>query len=138
MARLPITSLRSLSEINLTPLMDLSFLLLVTFIITFPLIEQGIQVDLPRGEADELSADRARTITIDKAGRLYLDDAPIEPAALAEAMKGLGETAAGVTVMVRADQNVRYAEVVRVLKILHDARIDRMALVTRADEGPGP
>ena len=62
----PLTSLKQISEINLTPLMDLTFILLITFIITFPLIEQGIPVDLPAGEAEELTPERARTITLDE------------------------------------------------------------------------
>ena len=53
---------RIISEINMTPLIDLTFLLLITFIITFPLIEQGIPVRLPKGKASEL--DQANTFTI--------------------------------------------------------------------------
>ena len=72
--RTPVTSLKQISEINLTPLMDLTFILLITFIITFPLIEQGIQVNLPRAEASDLAPDRARTVSMDREGHLYLDD----------------------------------------------------------------
>jgi len=126
--------LKQISEINLTPLMDLTFILLITFIITFPLIEQGIAVDLPKGEASELSPERARTVTIDRSGKLYLDDAPIEFEALEQAMKEVGQMGADVSVMVRADQHVVYREVVKILKVLHDADVTSMALVTRADE----
>ena len=61
----PQSSLKQISEINLTPLMDLTFILLITFIITFPLIEQGIAVNLPKGKAKELSEEEARTVTVD-------------------------------------------------------------------------
>ncbi len=56
-----ISSLKQMGEINLTPLMDLTFILLITFIITFPLIEQGIPVDLPEGKARKLDAARTST-----------------------------------------------------------------------------
>ena len=134
MARLATTSLKQMSEINLTPLMDLTFILLITFIITFPLIEQGIQVDLPKGEATELSPEKARTITIDRTGRLFLDDAPVEFEFLEQTMQEVGESGGAVSVLIRADQNVVYREVVRILRVLHDANITSMALVTRADE----
>jgi len=125
--------LKQLSEINLTPLMDLTFILLITFIITFPLIEQGIPVNLPRGKAKDLSPDRSRTITIDAKGA-YFDDRSISHEALSETMQKLGRADPDVVIMVRADEAVPYGSVVKVLKILHDARIARMALVTRSDE----
>lgn len=129
-----LTSLRQISEINLTPLMDLTFILLITFIITFPLIEQGIPVDLPVGKARELSADQARTITLDAKGDLFLDDTPVSHDELTKTMEMVGRSGNEVTVMVRADEHIEYAGVVRVLKILHDARVTRLALVTRGEE----
>jgi biopolymer transport protein ExbD len=75
--RTSLTSLRQISEINLTPLMDLTFILLITFIITFPLIEQGIHVNVPEGKGQEVSAETARTVSLDGGGHLYLDDFPV-------------------------------------------------------------
>ena len=132
----PLTSLRQISEINLTPLMDLTFILLITFIITFPLIEQGIPVNLPKGKARELSSDRARTISLDRHGNIYLDDVPVTREQLRDRMGELGGAGSDVTVMVRADERIKYGQLVRVLKVLHDAEIRKMALITRADEDP--
>lgn len=128
------TSLKQISEINLTPLMDLTFILLITFIITFPLIEQGIPVNLPAGKAKTLSPDQARTITVDEEGRVYLDDVPIGLDELEESMVLMREAGSDIPVMIRADERIRYGRVVEVLKVLHDAHISRMALVTRAEE----
>lgn len=133
----PLTSLTQISEINLTPLMDLTFILLITFIITFPLIEQGITVDLPRGETAELQADRARTITLDREGTLYLDDVKVTREELADRMQALGRSEPGTTVMVRADRELKYERVVDVLRLLHGANLTRMALVTQAEERGG-
>lgn len=130
----PLTSLKQISEINLTPLMDLTFILLITFIITFPLIEQGIPIQLPQARAEPMTQDLARSITIDREGKLYLDDVPVTEAVLAETMQAVAAGPGGqTTVMVRADERVRYAEVVKILKILQNAGITRMALVTQEE-----
>jgi biopolymer transport protein ExbD len=127
----PLISLKQISEINLTPLMDLTFILLITFIITFPLIEQGIPVQLPQAKTAPLTSDKSQSITISKDGALFLDDVPVSEEALQAQMHALGSSASELTVMVRADERVQYAAVVRVLKILHEAGVSRMALVTQ-------
>jgi len=129
----PRTSLKQISEINLTPLMDLTFILLITFIITFPLIEQGIAVNLPRGKAAELSDEEARTVTVDAEGAIYLDNSPVTLEELTDVMMTLAGTTPDVTVMVRANEAIEYGTVVDVLKVLNKARIGKMALVTQEE-----
>lgn len=129
----PLISLKQISEINLTPLMDLTFILLITFIITFPLIEQGIPIQLPQSKAQPLTSDEAQSITIDRDGALFLDEVPVSEDDLKAQMHALGAGASEITIMVRADERVQYAAVVRVLKILHAAGVTRMALVTQED-----
>lgn len=122
----------------MTPLIDLTFLLLITFIITFPLIEQGIPVNLPRGEADDFDASQMRNITIDVQGKLYLDEKPVTLPELETEMTAMGKADPETTVMVRADEAIRYGALVDVLRILHQAKIARMALVTQVDDKPKP
>ena len=129
----PLISLKQISEINLTPLMDLTFILLITFIITFPLIEQGIPIQLPQAKAQPLTSDEAQSITIDRDGALFLDEVPVSEDDLKAQMHALGAGASEITIMVRADERVQYAVVVRVLKIMHGAGVTRMALVTQED-----
>lgn len=128
------TTLRQISEINMTPLMDLTFILLITFIITFPLIEQGIPMDLPRADAEALDDERARTISVDKEGTVFLDDVVISLEELARDMQIFASADPNATVMVRADEGIEYGRVVEVLKILTDANIARMALVTSPEQ----
>jgi len=130
----PLTSLKQMSEINLTPLMDLTFILLITFIITFPLIEQGVPVNLPKGNANPLQPEESRSITIDSRGALFLDDRPIAFKELTERLYKMAQVDPNVTILVRADETIAYGEVVRVVKALHDAKLTRMALVTQADQ----
>ena len=131
--KIPQTSLKQISEINLTPLMDLTFILLITFIITFPLIEQGIPVNLPQGKAREVVDDKARTVTLDVKGQLYLDNEPVSVEDLQTVLTALGQSSPDVAVMLRADKTIPYGKVVDVLKILNRANIRKMALVTQDD-----
>lgn len=118
----------------MTPLIDLTFLLLITFIITFPLIQQGIPVNLPRGKADELDQSKSRSITVDVKGDIFLDQTPITKEDLAMEMQALGRADPETVVMVRADEAIAYGKLVEVVRILHDAKIARMALVTNPEK----
>lgn len=128
-----LTSLKEISEINLTPLMDLTFILLIAFIITYPLIEQGIPIQLPTGEAEELDRSETRTITVSAEGELFLDDVPITDEVLAVEMQDLSAALPDVTVYIRADRRIAYGRVADILQILHAARITRTALVTQPE-----
>lgn len=129
-----LTSLKEISEINLTPLMDLTFILLIAFIITYPLIEQGVPVNLPSGEGNELNRDETRTISINEEGELYLDDLPIDRQTLQSEMAELGQAAPDITVFVRADQDLVYGKVIEVMNILKESNIAKMALITQAED----
>ncbi len=122
-------ALQEISEINMTPLMDLTFILLITFIITFPLIEQGIAVSLPSGQAEELTSE-SRSITIDAQGNLYLDDLPIRRDELVREMEMIGGLDSESPVYVRADKSISYEKVADLMVILHNADITKLALVT--------
>ena len=128
---LPLTEI---SDINMTPLMDLTFILLITFIITFPLVEQGIPINLPKGNAADLDNPDTRNITIDSQGIIFLDEQILSTEALIGEMQRTGALNPETTVYVRADQTIDYGQVAEVMKILYDAKITRMALVTAADE----
>lgn len=121
---------RQISEINMTPLLDLTFLLLITFIITVPLIEQGVHIRLPKGKTSPLEAPNTCSITLDDQGAYFLDNVPIAEEVLAAEIKTKVETNPDVTILVRADERLSYGKVVALLRILHDANITRMALVT--------
>ena len=132
--RTSLTSLKQISEINMTPLMDLTFILLITFIITFPLIETGIAINLPKGKASDMKEQVSRSISLNVRKELYLDDVPVSREELVNAMRDVGTSEPNTTIYVRADRELAYGEVVDVMRILHDADITRMALVTAAEE----
>ena len=125
---------RIISEINMTPLIDLTFLLLITFIITFPLIEQGIPVRLPKGKASELDQANTFTITLNDKAEIFFDEVPTGAEALAAELKAKAAENPDVTILVRADEEIAYGKVVAVLRMMHDANISRMALVTSPEK----
>jgi biopolymer transport protein TolR len=131
--KMTLTSMKDMSEINLTPLIDLTFLLLITFIITFPLIEEGIPVNLPTGKARELKPDTARTVTVDKLGDIHLDNVKLTLEEFAKEMETASKIDSSVMVMVRGDVDIKYGRIVDVLKVLNSANITKMALVTQSE-----
>ncbi len=131
--RTTIVALSEIKEINMTPLIDLTFLLLITFIITFPMIEQGVPLNLPRGTAEDVRDSASRTISIDAKGALFLDRQPIGLPELEAQMKQLAAADPDVMVMIRADEKVEYGRVAEVLRTLHGARVTRLAMVYQAD-----
>jgi len=125
---------RQINEFNMTPLMDLTFLLLITFMITFPLIEQGIPLKLPKGKAKELDDSAKASVSVDAAGKVYVDEVEVALDMLAPLVKEKLVAQPDLTVLVRADEGLAYGKVVAVLRELHAAEATRLALVT-APEG---
>lgn len=131
--RTSLVSLTQISDINMTPLMDLTFILLITFIITFPLIEQGIAISLPKGKAADMQNAVSRSISLNLDQQLYLDDLPVSKEELVAAMLDVVAENPDTTIYVRADRKLPYGEVVEVMRVLHEANITRMALVTEGE-----
>ena len=131
--RSSLVSLNQISDINMTPLMDLTFILLITFIITFPLIEQGVSINLPKGNASTISETSSRTISINAEGSYYLDDDLLSQSELREFLLQLSSTQSDQVIFLRADQTLPYGKVMDLIRMLHDAKISRMALITEAD-----
>ncbi len=128
--RTSLTNTRLISELNMTSIMDLTFLLLLTFMITFPNIEQGIPVRLPKGQASSVEDLDSLSITLNAKAELFLDNVATTEEALAAALKSKAEENPDITILVRADESIAYGKVVTVLRLMHDANITRMALVT--------
>lgn len=122
-----------ISDVNLTPLIDLTFLLLITFIITFPLLENGIQVKLPVGKTDKLPEKKTQNVTIDAQGTIHLNNKQMSLAELEAALRTEVAKAADLAVLIRGDENLQYGVIVKVMKVLYNLQITRMALVTQAE-----
>lgn len=124
---------RVVGEINMTPLIDMTFLLLITFIITMPAMEQGIAIKLPQGSADILPNKKSNVVTLDAEGRVFLNNRPLSLDELERALGNLAAENPETAVLVRADERLDYGKIMKVMKLLYKVKITRMALVTLAD-----
>ena len=120
------------ASIDMNSLIDLTFLLLVTFILTIPALEQGISIMLPRAKTDILPSKNAKanTITVDVNHKIYLNDAPVTLDLLEEQLKAKAEADPDVPVLVRGDERLEYGEVMDVVKVVYKCKVHKMALVT--------
>ena len=132
--RIPLSRCRLINELNMTSIMDLTFLLLLTFMITFPNIEQGIPVRLPKGQATPIEEGDNLSITLNEKAELFLDEVATTEDALAATLKTRAAENPDVTILVRADETIAYGKVVAVLRLMHDANVTRMALVTNPEK----
>ncbi|MBL8323736.1 MAG: biopolymer transporter ExbD [Rubrivivax sp.] len=126
-----------MSEINMTPLIDVMLVLLVIFIITAPLIASSLKLDLPR--ADGAAAGAAPSIlavAIDAEGRLFLDDKPADAAALKERARQAARRDPGTEVQLRADRRVPYGRVAELIGWMQAAGLGRIGFITDAAAGP--
>lgn len=123
---------RPKAAIDMTSLIDLTFLLLVTFIITMPALEQGISIILPRAKTDTLPTkdNKATTITVDAANKIYLNNVPTSLEALEQDLLAKVAADPEVPVLVRGDERLTYGSVMDVVKLVYKCKVHRMALVT--------
>lgn len=124
---------KPISEVNLTPLIDLTFLLLITFIIAFPAIEQGVKIQLPRGSAEKLEEKKSQSISVKYQGGTFLNGREISFEDLESALKDFASQTPQPPILVRCDERVEYGELMKTLRLLHACKITRMALVTEPD-----
>jgi biopolymer transport protein ExbD len=120
------------AQVDMTSLIDLTFLLLVTFIVTLPALEQGVSIMLPQAKTDQLPTkdNKANTVTIDALNRVFLNNKPITLEELETTLAAMQSEDPDVPVLVRGDERLEYGQVMRVVKILHKCKIRKMALVT--------
>ena len=117
---------------DMTSLIDLTFLLLVTFIVTLPALEQGISIMLPRAKTDELPTKnkKANTVTCRYPDGYFLNDARVTLDELEQQLKAMAAEDPDVPVLVRGDERLEYGVVMDVVKIVYKCKIRRMSLVT--------
>ena len=125
-----------MSDINMTPLVDVMLVLVVIFIITAPLLASSIRLDLPRTDAAKPNdAPKFVTVVLDKAGHAFLDDKPVALAQLAEQLVQAAQRNPETEVQLRADQTVPYGRVVEVMGAARKAGLNRIGFVA---EPPQP
>jgi biopolymer transport protein TolR len=120
-----------MAEINVTPLVDVMLVLLVIFMVTAPMMQQGVQVNLPKADTRAMSpADESVVVSVDKNGKVFIDKEEIPAGDLRQRLSAMFATRAKKEVFLKADASVPYGEVVRTMADIKGAGIERLGMVT--------
>jgi len=121
----------SIAQINVTPLVDVMLVLLVIFMVTAPIIQQGVSVDLPKVAAAPLpGSEEQLVVNVGQTGQVHLNDTAMTPEQLTEKLRAIAAARPDRQVFVRADQAVSYGQVMRVMAAVRDAGLVKVGLVT--------
>ena len=136
MSRSKYSRLALVTDVQMTSFMDLTFLLLIVFIVTAPGLEYGVDVSPPKMNSAPLDDSRSVVITLNDQGDIIFEKEPLSIGELARKMKLLGEAKPDLVVLIRAGQNRPYGEVIRILRVVREARIKAVSLITVAEDQP--
>ena len=128
----------TIAQINVTPLVDVMLVLLVIFMVTAPIIQQGVQVNLPQAKSNAIAGTETPLIvTVAKNGKIYLNDNAVNLAELGQKLRAIKKLQADKQVYLRADQDVRYGAVMKTIAEIKQAGIEKLGMVTRPPSEEG-
>jgi len=122
------------ADINVTSLVDVAFVLLIIFMITAPMMQGGVEVRLPQAQARPLESRQGLVVTVDRRGRIYVDEARLSYADFRATFRALVARLRPSGVYLRADRGVPYGDVVRVLAVIRASGAQNVGLVTETEE----
>jgi biopolymer transport protein TolR len=126
-----------ISQINVTPMVDVMLVLLVVFMITAPLLTVGVPIDLPKTEAGRIvGQDEPLVISMNGAGKLFLQDTEITLDQLVPRLLAISQNKRDTRIFLRADQTIPYGQVMQVMGAMNQAGFSRVALITELPNAP--
>lgn len=123
-----------IGDINVTSLVDIMMALLVIFIIVAPMIEQGIEVNLPTAEPAKIDVSDVVTVTVSGNDRIYFENQRVTMDDLKERLSNIHTANSDAAVLIKADEDIRYGRVVEVLDAARNAGLSRLAMATKPAE----
>jgi biopolymer transport protein TolR len=117
-----------LSEINVTPFVDVMLVLLVIFMVTAPLLQQGVDVNLPKAKGKDLPPEERITLIIKRDGIIYMNDNPVSLIEMRKKLEAISKL--NPNVFLKADKDVPYGLVVEVMGEIKDAGIEKLGMIT--------
>ena len=130
-----------MSEINVTPMVDVMLVLLIIFMVSAPLLTVGVPIDLPQTQAKSLDQDKEPlTISVDDKGAVYLQNSAVALDDLLPKLQAIAEARGGsdARIYVRGDKSVNYGSMMKIMGRLSAAGFHRVALVTEFEQGSKP
>jgi biopolymer transport protein TolR len=128
---------RPMSEINVTPMVDVMLVLLIIFMVTAPLLTVGVPIELPKSEAQQLQGDKEPlTITVDPDGKIFLQETELKLDEIVPKLTAISKSGYDERIFVRGDRRVDYGVVMRVMGTISAAGFHRIALVSDLEEKP--
>ena len=127
-----------MSEINVTPMVDVMLVLLIIFMVSAPLLTVGVPIDLPQTQAKSLDQDKEPlTVSVNEKGQVFLQNSEISVDELVAKLKAVTEArgGSGERIFVRGDRKVDYGTVMKIMGRLSSAGFSRVALVTEVEQG---
>ena len=118
-----------LGEINVTPLVDVVLVLLLIFMVTVPMMSRGIDVSLPVADQPQIAQEDRITVSVRSDGTVFVADQPVNLLLLEDRLRGLTSGRPESVVYLRADEGLRYGQVIRVVDVVRRAGIDRIGFV---------
>jgi biopolymer transport protein TolR len=130
--------LGSMSDINVTPLVDVMLVLLIIFMITAPMLTQGLTVELPPAEGRnfETTAAEPSTVSVSRSGEVFVDGIPVGTEELELSLGSLLRGRKVKRALLEADQNVPYGKVIAVVDVMNRAGVEQLGMVTRPLDEP--
>jgi biopolymer transport protein TolR len=121
---------RPLSEINVTPLVDVMLVLLIIFMVTAPLMTSGVSVDLPKTDAKPMNTDsQPLTVSIDAAGKIFLQDQQVELPELVTKLQAIAQNNQDRRIFVRGDRELTYGRIMEVMGTITQGGFTKVALL---------
>ncbi|HEX9024073.1 MAG TPA: protein TolR [Geobacteraceae bacterium] len=125
----------TMSQINVTPLVDVMLVLLVIFMVTAPMMQQGVQVNLPKAETKALpSQEESVIVSIERSGRIFINSSEIPATDLRAKLSDMFANRTKKEVYLKADKDVPYGEVVKTMAEIKGAGIERLGMVTEPSQ----
>lgn len=126
---------RPMSEINVTPFVDVMLVLLIIFMVTAPLLTVGVEINLPETRAGAIAGeDEPLAISIDKAGQIFLQDTEVPLETLVPRLRAITGENRELRIFVRGDSDINYGRVMEVMGTINRAGYRRVALITRSTD----
>jgi biopolymer transport protein TolR len=122
------------SDINVVSLIDVMMLLMIIFMITAPMMQGGVDITLPKAQARPLESKSGLTVTVDRTGAIFVDEARLSLSQFSASFKALAQRRGSGGVYLRADDRVPYGSVVKVLAIMRASGVGDIGLVAEPPE----